>query len=127
MVTKGIAASVIVATGLLAILLYTTTPTTIGPLGVLIVFILMYIAALGVLSFLLAGGSYAVSKITQSFTVRRPFQAMSIGRAYYFSSVLALGPVMLVGIQSVTGVGVYDALLVVFFVVMACLYISKRT
>lgn len=126
MLEKGIAVSSGLSLIALVIMMQATTPTTIGPLGILIVFILLYVAVLGVLTFLLRGGSYAVARVSRSLTVRRPFQVLSIGRSYYFSSVLALAPVMLIGIQSVADIGAYDVLLVGLFVAMACVYIRKR-
>ena len=111
----------------LAIFLLTTQPASVGPVGILFVFILMYVSVLGVLTFLLFGISKIVVKISTPFTVKRPLSAMTIRRAYYFSSVVGLAPVMLIGMQSVGEVGIYDLLLVVIFVIIACIYISKRT
>ena len=109
----------------LALLLYTTTPSTIGPLGILIVFILMYLSALGVLTFLLYEASKAMAKGSQALTVQHPFEPFSLRRAYYYSTVIALVPVMLIGMQSVGTVGLNEVLLVIVFVVIACIYISK--
>jgi hypothetical protein len=53
-------------------------------------------------------------------------QAMSFRRAYYFSTVLAAAPVMLVGLQSVGAIGIYEFILVVVFEVIGCVYITKR-
>lgn len=127
MLGRIISVSVAVAVLSLAVLLSTTTPTTIGPLGILIVFILMYITALGVLTFLISGGSRLIVRISRSFTVKRPFRPLTLGRAYYFSSVIALAPVMFIGLQSVGEVGFYDVALVVMFVTIACVYIARRS
>lgn len=127
MLGRVVTISSITAIILLAILLQTTTPATIGPLGILMVFIFMYVSVLGGLTFLLYVASMLVAKISRSVTVKRPVQALSFNRAYYFSSVLALVPVMFIGMQSVGEVGVYDVLLVVIFAGIACVYISKRT
>ena len=59
--------------------------------------------------------------------VRKPVKPMQFRRAYYFSTVLAAAPVMLVGLQSVTSVGIYEVLLVALFEVVACIYIGRRT
>lgn len=64
--------------------------------------------------------------VTAGMTLRRPFAAVSFKRAYYFSTVLAAAPVMLVGLQSVQAIGVYEVILVTLFEVVACLYISRR-
>jgi hypothetical protein len=119
--------SFILATMLLVILLQTTTPATIGPLGILFVFILMYVSALCALTFLLFIVSKVVARLSSSLTVRRPIQRLSLIKSYYFSSVIALAPVMFIGMQSVGEVGFYDVLLIVVFVIISCVYIAKRT
>lgn len=127
MLGRVIGISTLVSAFVLAILLMTTTPATIGPLGILIVFILMYMSALGVLTFLLYIGSKVAARFSASFTVRRPLQAMSLSRSYYFSSVIALVPVMLIGMQSVGEVGFYEVMLLIVFIIVACIYLAKRT
>jgi hypothetical protein len=127
MLARVIAVSFVAATMLLIILLQTTTPSTIGPLGILIVFILMYLSALGVLTFLLFWGSRGLERLSRSAVTRRPVRPLGLGRAYYFSSVLALVPVMFIGMQSVGKVSVSDVLLIVLFTTMTCIYIAKRT
>ena len=127
MLSRVIVISVAVAIAILVVVLHTTQPSTVGPLGILSVFILMYVSVLGVLTFLLYTISRAISKISASFTVKKPIRPLSLSRSYYFSSVLALAPVMLVGMQSVAEVEGYDILLIILFVVIACIYISKRT
>lgn len=112
---------------LLVIILQTTTPATIGPLGILFVFVLMYVSVLCVLTFLLFIASRVVAKLSSSMTVRRPIQQLSLVKSYYFSSVIGLAPVMLIGMQSVGEVGFYDVVLIVVFVIISCVYIAKRT
>lgn len=127
MLEKIVGICFVIATVLLAVLLYTTTPAAVGPVGVLVVFALMYMLALGALTFLLFGLSNIISIFSSFITVKKPIRALTLSRSYYFSSVIALAPVMFVGMQSVGGVGGYDVLLVIFFVVIACVYIAKRT
>ena len=126
MLGKTLVGSGIASIVILAVVLQTTTPATIGPLGILLVFILMYIAALSVLTFLIIGGNRLLLRSTVSLTTQRPLRAISLRRAYYFASVISLAPVMFIGMQSVSEVTVYDALLVVAFVTMACVYVAKR-
>lgn len=127
MVGRIVVGSVVAAIALLGILLETTTPATIGPVGILVVFILMYVSALGVLTFLLFFGSKVVAKVGSFIVVKRPLEPLSFGRSYYYSSVIASAPVLFIGMQSVGEVSFYDVLLVVVFVVIACVYIAKRT
>ena len=127
MLGKIIASSVVVAIAVLVLLLSTTEPATIGPLGILAIFGLMYVLALGVLTFFLYGGSRVVGKVTTSLTLKKPIMPLTLRRSYYFSSVIALAPVMVIGMQSVGGVGIYELLLIALFELIACIYIAKRT
>lgn len=127
MLGRFLTISLILATMLLVIVLQTTTPATIGPLGILFVFVLMYMSVLCALTFLLFISSKVIVKLSSSITLRRPVQQLSLIRAYYFSSVVALAPVMLIGMQSVGEVGFYDVVLIIVFLVISCVYIAKRT
>jgi hypothetical protein len=127
MLGRVLSVGVVVSAVLLAVVLRTTQPATVGPLGILAVFVLMYVLVLGVATFLLFGASKVIYRISSLVTVKKPIHSLSLVRTYYFASVLALAPVMLIGMQSVGEVGIYDVLLVVIFVVIACIYISKRT
>jgi type IV secretory pathway VirB2 component (pilin) len=68
-----------------------------------------------------------VAKVSSSMTLKRPLQQLSLRRSYYFASVVALAPVILVGMQSVGEVSFYDVLLIVVFIVISCVYIAKRS
>lgn len=126
MLGRILAVGFIVSIVLLGVMLQTTAPTTAGPLGILIVFILMYVSVLSALTFLLYGINRVIRRLS-SLAPKKPAQTLTLTRSYYFSSVLALAPVIFIGMQSVGQVGVYDVLLVVLFVVIACVYIAKRT
>jgi hypothetical protein len=112
---------------LLILLLQYTTPSRAGATGILCVFILAYIFIVSVLSFLMYGISRIIVKVSRLFTVRRPLEVMSLKRAYYFSSVVGLAPVILVSMQSVGSFGLYEFGLVALLVVIGCVYITKRT
>jgi hypothetical membrane protein len=64
--------------------------------------------------------------VSSGMTARKPLRKMEFRRAYYFSTVLAAAPVMLIGLQSVQSIGVYEVILVLIFEVVACLYVSRR-
>lgn len=127
MLAKFISSISVAAAIVLLFFVTTTTPVTAGPLGILAVFICLYVVALGALTFLFWGLHRIIVRLLKPFTVRRPMQAMSLQRAYYFSSVLALAPVMLIGMQSVGTVSVYEVGLVGLFAIIGCIYIAKRT
>ena len=126
MLQRVIAIITIVSLCLLTLMLVTTTPATAGPFGLLLIFLTAYLTSLGLVSFFLYGINRIIVYATAGFTLRRPMQAMPFRRAYYFSTILAAAPVMLVGLQSVGSIGIYEFLLVVIFEVIGCVYIAKR-
>ena len=123
MLGKVLAMTTLMAFVLLSALLQSTSPSTIHPLGILVIFVLIYTLALGVLTFFVFGASRAVGLFTKRV---RKVRVMSIQRAYYFASVLALAPVMYMGIRSIGRTGVYELALIVVFEIIACFYIAKR-
>lgn len=110
----------------LVLLLNLTTPVQAGPVGILVFFICAYIVGLGLVTLTLHGGSRLLSRLLAPLAVKRPFPVMPVRRAYYYASFIAFAPVMLVGMQSVGGISVYDVLLIAAFVVIGCIYISRR-
>lgn len=111
----------------LLVLLQLTTPATIGPLGLLLVFVMIYVLVLGVLTFFVFGLSRVGMRLSGLLSLSRPLRPLPLKRAYYYSTVLALAPVMLLGMQSVGTIGVYEVILVVLFTIIACMYIAKRS
>ncbi len=126
MLEKSVAIITITSLCLLIVLLNISTPTTIGPLGILTVFILAYLSSLGVMTYFIYGFSRIAAHLGTAFTIKRPLSALSFKLAYYYSTVIAAAPIMLVGLQSVGSVGLYEVLLIIVFVVIGCVYITKR-
>jgi len=124
---KGIIGGGIVGIALLGVLLNTTNPSTAGPLGVLAIFVLMYMLVLGALTFLLVLGSRLWARVATSMAVARPIQPLDVRRSYYFASILALAPIMILAMNSVGEVGIYDLLLVALFATIATIYVAKRS
>ena len=111
---------------LLSLMLTFTSPATAGPFGLLVIFITAYLTFVGLISFFLFGINRLIVMVGSGMAVRKPLKPMEFKRAYYFSTVLAAAPVMLIGLQSVQSIGVYEVILVLIFEVVACLYVSKR-
>ena len=126
MLEKLIAIITIASLCLLSLLLNTTAPATAGPFGILAIFIFAYLSSLGLMTYFLYGASRIVSHLALAFTVKKPVGAVSFRRAYYYSTVLAAAPIMLIGLQSVGSIGVYEFALVLLFTVIGCIYITKR-
>lgn len=90
------------------------------------IFITAYLAFIGLISFFLFGLSKLVASVSSGMTLRKPIQPVAFKRAYYFSTVLAAAPVMLIAMQSVRAIDVYELGLVIIFEVVACVYVSRR-
>lgn len=110
----------------LAFVLTLTSPATAGPFGLLVLFISAYLSFVGVISFFLFGVNRLIIMVSQGMTVRKPLRPMAFRRAYYFSTVLAAAPVMIIGLLSVHSIGFYELVLVAIFEVVACIYISRQ-
>ena len=110
----------------LTVLLNTTTPASAGPIGILAIFIFVYLSSLGVVTYLLFGVSRLIAYFSKIFMFRRPFAMWSFKKSYYYSTIISAMPTMLIGLQSVGPISIYEILLVSFFVIIGCLYISKR-
>jgi len=126
MLQKTIAIITTISLCLLGLMLLTTTPATAGPFGLLAIFLAAYLASVGLISFFLYGISRVYAYAMASATLRKPPQVLPFRRAYYFATVLAAGPVLLVGLQSVGTIGWYEILLVGLFLVIGCIYVSRR-
>lgn len=111
----------------LSLMLTFTSPATAGPFGLLVIFVTAYLTFVGVISFFLFGINRLIVMVSSGMTLRKPLLKMEFRRAYYFSTVLAAAPVMLIGLQSVQSIGVYEFILVIIFEAVACVYVSKRT
>ena len=127
MLGKIIAASTLIAGIILIIMLQVTNPSTVGPLGLLAVFFLLYVIILGAFTELLWLGSYGVQTVGRRFTSKRPPGRLSLARAYYFSTVLALGPVMALAMKSIGSLGLYETVLIAVFIAVGTLYVSRRS
>lgn len=104
-----------------------TTPASVHPVGLLGIFILIYILITVVATL----GLYAGIRLFQQFTIsvfgRASIKnAPSIQRAYLYGTILAFAPVILIGMRSVGSFGFVDISLVVAFELIACFYIWRR-
>lgn len=124
MLGKVIAIATLIAFVLLSAILQTTSPSTSHPIVILVVFALMYVLALGVLTFLLV----IINRTILYFAPEhyRRSLVLSPENSYYYASVLALAPVLFFGMRSVGHAGFYEIVLVVLFEVIACFYVYRR-
>ncbi len=103
------------------------SPSNIGPLGILVVFLCIYILLSSLVTLGVWTISWLISKLSSVVVSRRPAKVISVRKAYYLSSVVALAGVMLVGMKSVDGVDLTSGLLLLIFIAAGCFYVAKRT
>ena len=125
MLEKVLAIAALIAFALLSAITQSTTPSTIHPFGILLVFILLYVLALGVLTFFVFWGSRLMIKVYKRAKAGTG-AVLTLRRAYLYGSVLALAPVMIIGIASIGRLDFYQILLVLLFEGAACFYVARR-
>ena len=110
----------LVAMVFLMIMINLTTPSDIGPLGVLVFFTLVYLVCFGVIM--------GVCRILFQIVGRLKNKKTTSGRkSYYYSSVLAFVPIVLIFMRSFGELNFLEVVLVGFFAIVGCFYISKKT
>ncbi len=114
------------AAGLLFIVFATISPFEGGAVAILAVFLLSYVVILCALTFSLRLVSILVNRVHRQISGTKT-KPLSLKRAYYYSSVIALAPVIIVSLKSVGEVGVYELVLVGLFVFLGCVYVAKRS
>lgn len=126
MLGRAVIISSFVAAVLLILLLGNTTPTTVGPLGLLAVFFLLYVVLIGLITVVLWIFSVGTARLSKIVTVRKPLSSLSLRRSYYLASVVALGPVMMLAMKSIGSLGLYEIALVGLFLTVAIFYVVRR-
>ena len=100
---------------ILAIMLIITSPTEVGPLGVLLFFTTLYIVMFGVVTLLMQAFQRIAFK-------KNEFK----NKDYLYSAVLAFGPIMLLMARSFGAINLWTISLVVIFLGLAEFLVYKR-
>ncbi len=116
-----------VAVAALSYIVTSMSPTEAGATGILAVFLLSYVVSVVVLTFFIFLCQRLVVKLLYSDRTGHPTGEVSLRKSYYYASILALGPVILVSLRSVGQIGVTELLLVVVLLAIGCLYVSRQT
>lgn len=106
-----------------------TNPLMLGPVGIMGVFVLIYVVFL---TSLFVGLHFGISWISRLMIIKQDsthrYQShMGVRKAYYIASVVAFVPVLFLAMRSFAELRMTDVLLVAVFVVIAVFYIIKRT
>lgn len=112
---------------ILTVIFNTTTPATAGAFGILAVFVFTYLLTVSMMTYLLHGISHAVAFASRTLASSRPVEVLSMHRSYYYATIVALAPVIIISMQSVGGISVYELCLVLLLVLLGCIYVTKRS
>lgn len=120
MLNKFLFIASIIAFMFLVVLLTFTTPSGIGPFGVLVFFTLCYIVCLGV--------TVAICSVFFKFKsqISGKHQSSVAKKSYYYGAVLAFAPVIILAMRSFGSIGLLEIGLVCLAMVVACFLVSKR-
>jgi len=110
---------------LVSLMLFNTDPSKIGPLGILAVFVLLYVITLSIVSYIIFISSGLFSSIRVHFGLKR-IERWNFTKCYLFGSVIAIGPIVILGISSLGSVSFYEIILVLLFLVISCFFVSKK-
>lgn len=127
MLGKALIVIAVLSGVILTFIVNMTTPASAGAFGVLAVFVFAYLLLLSIMTFALYAISKLLSLIARTFATRRPVEVMSLRKCYYYSTIIALVPIIIVSMQSVGGIGVYELGLIFLLVLIGCIYVTKRT
>lgn len=113
--------------GLLAITTQ-TDPVKVGPAGVLLAFLLVYILCVWVSFLVLSIGLSWVSRLFLKKKGGLLSKEFSIGtkKAYYIATIISFVPVIFLAMRSFSELRVLDVGLVVAFVALAVFFVVKR-
>ena len=126
MFVRVVTISTLISAIVLALVLTFVSPASAGPFGLLILFISAYMTFVGLIAGILYGFRRLMIALLQGVPRSVPLRPLTLRRAYHFAVPLAAAPVMLIGLQSVSPIGLREFLLVAVFEAIACIYISKR-
>ena len=105
----------IVGLAALLLMLNFTSPTEIGPIGVLLFFTTVYVVAFGAITFLI-----------RSFMCLAFKKKTSSSKDYLYSAVLAFGPIMFLMAYSFGAVSLWTSGLIFLFIILAEFLVAKR-
>ena len=91
-----------------------TTPTSVGPLGVLVFFTMIYVAIYGVINLIVVAFMKANGKKGGE------------RKNHYYAAMISFGPIMLLLIQSFGSLSIITIMMTVVCVMLGCFVINKR-
>lgn len=107
----------------------TTNPGLIGPLGILLVFVLLYLFWASIFFAIIHVGFVFFKKtnLFRVFITKSEGHSFNWKLSYYIASIIAFAPVLLLAMQSVNQLSIRDILLVLLFTGLAIFYVTRRS
>ena len=105
----------IIGLAVLIMMLNLTSPTDIGPLGVLVFFTTLYIVIFGIFTLAMQAFFY--------FTTKNPRMNR---KKYLYSAILAFGPIMILMARSFGAISLWTIALIITFLTLAEFLVYKR-
>ena len=104
----------------LAAMMFLTNPSSVGAIGVLVLFILVYVLCLGL----------AVFGCRLFFILKAKLNKATAGnvkkKSYYYGTVIALAPLFLLIGQSFGGLLIYEVVAIFALEVLLCFLVSRN-
>lgn len=122
MLKKTILISVLVGALGMGLIMYFTTPATVHPIVLVVFFLCLYAVVLGVVAMLL----YVVQQIYLRIRPHHRSRTDIDRGVYEYATIIALGPVILIALQTVGQLQITDVLFTAMFVAIGCFYVAKR-
>lgn len=105
----------IIGLAALTLMLNLTSPTEIGPIGVLLFFTTLYLSVFGIITLIMQAFFYLASK-----------RSNLRNKDYLYSAVLAFGPIMLLMARSFGAINLWTIMLIISFLFLAEFLVYKR-
>ncbi len=116
-----------ISIGSLFVIFNLSNPVDIGPGGILVVFVLIYLFFASSFFVIMHLGVRLLSRLVASRkSIDHRHWTIEVRRAYYIASALAFTPVVLLAMQSVGQLQARDVLLVALLEILTIFYIVKR-
>lgn len=90
------------------------------------VYVLLYGTLVAVMTFAVHYGALLVGYMIGADT-SRPAHQPSFKKAYYYASVVALGPIVCISLKSVGKLDVLGIVLTLVLLIVGCIYVSRQT
>lgn len=103
------------AATIIAVMLFLTTPSSVGPFGTLLFFAAVYVATFGF-----------ATVLVQIFHKILHKQKAFGRKQYFYAAIIAFAPIMLLLAQSLGSISIFTVALTIFFVLLGCFLVSKK-